>query len=92
MQNNYGFLFLADVGTTVAFVVIGLIVGAALGAFVGWILKNKSFIKKQGDIQKVTEKMLDDAREESKTIKKEAILEAKEQELKLRNDFEREAK
>ena len=41
---------------------------------------------------KITEKMLEDALEESKSIKKEAILEAKEQELKLRNDFEREAK
>ena len=36
--------------------------------------------------------MLDDAREESKSIKKEAILEAKEQELKIRNDLERESK
>lgn len=36
--------------------------------------------------------MLDDARVESKAIKKEAILEAKEQELKLRNEFERESK
>lgn len=91
-STNYGFLFLADTGTTVAFAIIALIVGAALGVFIGWVLKNKSFIKKQGDIEKVTEKMLEEAREESKTLKKEAILEAKEQELKLRNDFEREAK
>ena len=36
--------------------------------------------------------MLDDAREESKTIKREAILEAKEQEQRLRAEFERESK
>ena len=36
--------------------------------------------------------MLDDVREESRAIKKEAILEAKEQEIKLRNEFERESK
>ena len=89
---NYSSLFLAETGTTVLFAVIALILGIGGGLAVGWILKNVSFKKKQGDIQKLTEKMLDDAREESKSIKKEAILEAKEQELKLRNDFEREAK
>ena len=90
---NYGSLFLASVqiGTAVVIGVVGVII-VALAFTLGWILKNKSFIKKQGDIKTVTEKMLDDAREESKTIKKEAILEAKEQEIKLRNDFEKEAK
>ena len=36
--------------------------------------------------------MLDEAESESKALKKEAILEAKEQDLKLRNEFERESK
>ena len=94
MQNfNYGSLFLAsmETGTAILIAVIAAIVFAA-GVFVGILIKKKSFEKKQGDIQKVTDKMLDDAREESKKIKKEAILEAKEQELKLRNDFEKESK
>lgn len=95
MQNfNYGSLFLAsmETGTAILIAVIAAIVFAAAGGFVGVLIKKKSFEKKQGDIQKVTEKMLDDAREESKKIKKEAILEAKEQEIKLRNDFEKESK
>lgn len=95
MQNfNYGSLFLAsmETGTAILIAVIAAIVFAAAGVAVGILIKKKSFEKKQGDIQKVTEKMLDDAREESKKIKKEAILEAKEQELKLRNDFEKESK
>lgn len=95
MQNfNYGILFLSpmQISTAILLVVIAAIVFAGVGIFVGMVLKNKSFIKKQGDIQKVTDKMLEDAREESKNIKREAILEAKEQEQKLRNDFERESR
>ena len=95
MQNvNYGSLFLTGVELPyVILIVVGVAaLFAVVGILIGGFLKNKSFIKKQGDIQKVTEKMLEDAREESRAIKKEAILEAKEQELKLRNDFERESK
>ncbi len=93
---NYSSLFLANGGISVP-LLIGAIVAAALIAgaiclFLGMQLKKKSFEKKHGDIQKITEKMLDAAREESKSLKKEAILEAKEQELKLRNDFERETR
>ena len=36
--------------------------------------------------------MKEDAEQECKAIKKEAILEAKEQEIKLRNDFERDTR
>ena len=95
MQNfNYGSLFLAgmEVGMAILIAVLAAIVFGAVGVYVGMVLKNKSFIKKQGDIKEVTEKMLDDAREESKNIKREAILEAKEQEHKLRVEFERESK
>ena len=87
-----GSLFLMSEGLSVGLIIAAAVIFAVGGLVLGWFLKNNSFKKKQGDIQKVTEKMLDDAREESKTIKKEAILEAKEQELKMRNDFERESK
>ena len=95
MQNfSYSSLFLAgfEIGTVVAIVLVAAAL-VGVGCYIlGGFLKNKSFIKKQGDIQKVTDKMLEDAREESKTIKREAILEAKEQEHKLRVEFERESK
>ncbi len=94
MQNSsLGFLFLNVEPLTVALIaVVVAIVMATAGVFFGMFLKKKSFVKKQGDIQKVTDKMLEDAREESKKIKKEAVLEAKEQEIRIRNEFERESK
>ncbi len=95
MQNfNYGSLFLASMDLSIAIIiaVVAALVFAGLGVFTGYKIYKKSFSKKQGDIEKITAKMLDDAREESKTLKKEAILEAKEQELKLRNELERETK
>ena len=90
----YSPLFLAtlDPITIILGIVLVLALGIGGGVLLGMYLKNKSFVKKQGDIQKITDKMLDDAREESKKIKREAILEAKEQEHKLRQDFERESK
>jgi len=93
MQNTFSSLFLAVEPPIFIAVLVGVcVICLAGGVFAGWIIKNKVFVKKQGDIQKVTEKMLDDAREECKSIKKEAILEAKEQEIKLRADFEKESK
>ncbi len=88
-----GSLFLAvETGAFIAIIAaVAVVCGAALFT-IGWFLKKKSFEKKQGDIRKITDKMLDDAREEGKKIKKEAILEAKEQELKIRNDFEKESR
>ena len=79
MQNlTYSSLFLAPMegGTVALIAVLVAIAFGVLGCLLGWFLKKKSFDKKQGDIKKVTDKMLDDAREESKQIKKEAILES----------------
>lgn len=93
---HYGSLFLASgevsVGMLVIAIIVAVIVAGSACLVLGLQLKKKSFERKQGDIKKITDKMLDDAREESKSIKKEAILEAKEQEIKLRNDFERETR
>ncbi len=98
MQNfTYGSLFLATDNTILFIVVIAILVILAIAAFlVSWKMSAKSVLEKikkeQGDIEAQRNRMLDDVREESRAIKKEAILEAKEQEIKLRNDFEREAK
>ncbi len=97
MQNyNYGSLFLASEGISVPVLIIAIIVAVIVAGtaclFLGLQLKKKSFERKQGDIQKITEKMLESAREESESIKEKAILKAKEQALKLRDDFERESR
>ena len=91
MQNLlFSSLFLASSSTLLPVVVgiVAIIVGIGLGL---WI-KTLSFNKKEGDLKQMTEKMLEAAKEESKQIKKEAILEAKEQEHRMRSDFERESK
>ena len=97
MQNlNYGSLFLASGGALPWIVVAVVAVLAVVASVICWVLSGKSvtkkFEKEQGTIDAQRNRMLDDVREESKAIKKEAILEAKEQEIKLRNEFERESK
>lgn len=96
MQNfNYGSLFLAADASVVLYVLIGVI-ALAVGGVVSWLLTKKTlttkYEKENGDIESQRNRMLDDVREESRAIKKEALLEAKEQEIKLRNEFERESK
>lgn len=99
MQNfSYGSLFLNGMIDTTMFVIVIatlVILTIAIG-FVCWRISAKSYKrqyeKQYGDIETQRNRMLDDVREESRAIKKEAILEAKEQEIKLRNDFERETK
>jgi ribonuclease Y len=56
------------------------------------LVYKKSTDKKLGDVAARSKKMVDDATLECKALKKEAILEAKEQELKLRNEFEKESR
>ena len=92
----YSSLFLAPDSTLPWILVAVVVLLACIASFLCWRFSAKSLTKKfekdQGDIQAQRNKMLDDVREESRAIKKEAILEAKEQEIKLRNEFERESK
>ena len=92
MGNVFGSLFLISTGGAIGIAAAAFVVALAAGIGLGLSVHKKSYEKKVGEINQVVEKMLDDARAEGKTLKKEAILEAKEQELKIRNDFEREYK
>ncbi len=99
MQNiSYGSLFLSDTisGLTIAFIVL-TVIAAGVAVFFGLRLlsfkkKRNEEIKSLGTAKEQAQKIIDEANAQSKVIKKEAILESKEQELKLRNEFERECK
>jgi ribonuclease Y len=83
-----------EVGLIVGLIIAVLaIVAAGIVCFnFGSKYNAKQTEKRLGDVQTRTKKMIDDASQECKALKKEAILEAKEQELQLRNEFERETK
>ncbi len=96
-KSNYGFLFLSvDTGIFIGVVIATLVIAAALAGLLfyrfGAKKTSEKFKNEQGTLEELKARLLDEAREESRTIKKEAILEAKEQEIKLRNEFERESK
>lgn len=96
MQNlNVCSLFLA--GSTLPWILFAVMAVVAVcllvvGLKVGKKKVEDTYKKEKGTIEELKTKLLDDAREESRTIKKEALLEAKEQDLKLRADFERDTK
>ncbi len=89
---------LLDVSNGVAitlFILLPLI-GIAAGGVATWLfLKHVSKVKSERKLdeteQRVSE-MLESAKAECKQLKKEAILESKEQDLKRRNEFEQEMK
>ena len=86
------FLGAVDVAVTIIAAVLALAAGVAVGIFAGSKILQKKRESKIGSAEAVVAKMKEDAETECKRIKKEAILEAKEQDLKMRNDFERESK
>ena len=86
-------LFLSvSTGVFVGVLIAAILVVGAAAFFFGYLLYKKSTEKKLGEVSQRIKVMLDEAESESKALKKEAILEAKEQDLKLRNEFERESK
>ncbi|MDE7296132.1 MAG: Rnase Y domain-containing protein, partial [Clostridia bacterium] len=89
-------LLAVDTWMVIVFPLLALVVGAGAAAFLVWYLKDKNSKKKSAnkldETSKRVEEMLEAARAESKQLKKEAILEAKEQEIKRRNEFEQEMK
>ena len=89
----FGSLFLAAdglvIGLSVGLAVLAVVLAVA-GYFVGGILKKKEIDKRLGEVENRASKMIEDASLECKALKKEALLEAKEQGLQLKNEIERE--
>ncbi len=69
-----------------------LVIGLALGYFVGAAFYRKIVEAKLGAAKGTIDKMLDDAAKEAESQKKEALLEAKDEIFKLRSKAEDEAK
>ena len=102
--SSFGILFLTVSGGVFIGSLIAAVLVTVLLAIVGFIIyKKKNTEREIGEANSEAKKIVDDAkaegqkittsaREESKRVLKEAILEAKEQDLKLRNEFDRETK
>lgn len=88
-------LFLAsgsNTGLIIAIAAVCAVLVSTIGIFVGTKLTQKARDQKIGSYETVIARMKEEAEQECKALKKEAILEAKEADLKLRNEFERESK
>ena len=101
---SFGVLFLnVSVGVFIGSLAGAAALVAALAAILFAVYKKKNAEREIGEANAEAGRIVGDAkaeagkitaqaREESKRVLKEAILEAKEQDLKLRNDFDRETK
>ena len=91
-------LFLAsmDSGLAIGLIAVAAVVALCIGALVGILVYRKLTEKRLGKVRIREQKIIEDATKkaeaDAKAFKKEAILEVKEQELQLRNEFERDTK
>lgn len=96
MCNIASLLLAVPTGLAVALFVVLPIIGLAIGGAVAWVVLKKVSKKKSAqkldDTEKQVEELLKNAESESQRLKKEAILEAQEQEIRRRNEFEQEMK
>ena len=68
-----------------------LVGGAVASYFIGSFMRKKNIDKRLGEVEQRTSKMIEDASLECKALKKEALLEAKEQVLQQRKRNQKDA-
>lgn len=76
---------------TVTYVIIG-VTALAIGMLIGYILRKALGEKAIGSAEQKAQNLILDAENKSETIRKEVLIEAKEEAHKMRNDVEREVK
>ena len=92
MINSTSLLFCLSTGGIIG-LVIGIGVAAlVIGGFVGLIIHSSVTKKKIGNAKQVANKMVEDAIAQAKTLRKEAVLESKEEIHRERVEFDREVK
>ena len=88
LSNSVLLLAAPNIGWSILFMILGLLAGGVSGFFI-----YKSYaMKRIGSVKTEVAKQLEDSRLEAKTLRKEALLEAKEEQLRLRTEFEKEMK
>jgi ribonuclease Y len=75
--------------TMIILVVIGSI---ALGVLLGYLLRQRLFKNRQASSEMLSARIVDEAKKESETIKKEAVIQAKENLLKVKTEFEKDTR
>ncbi len=73
--------------------IILVIVGSiALGVLLGYLLRQRLFKNRQASSEMLSARIVDEAKKESETIKKEAVIQAKENLLKVKTEFEKDTR
>lgn len=88
MTSNFISLLAVSVGGTVGIAIATLVVGLAAG----YLVYRQYSKNKIGIAKAEAAKIIDEAHSEAKTTRKEALLEAKEEQHKIRAEFDKEAK
>ncbi|MBE6636426.1 MAG: ribonuclease Y [Ruminococcaceae bacterium] len=79
-------------GTEIIFCVIGVVVGLAIGAFIGNLYRKKVGEAKIGSAEEEAKRIVENGEKTAENLKKEALIEAKEKIIKDRNEAEKEIK
>lgn len=78
--------------STIYVVLLSIVAGGIVGAAAGYLLRLKQAQTRLQSMENLSQKILDDARREGETLKKEALLQAKDQLYQMKLDFESETK
>src|SRR5215471_1906510 len=68
----------------------GIVIGAVVAFAVGWLMRSRVAVARRNDAERQGQSLLEGARQEAETIKRTAVVEGKEETLRLRQQLERE--
>jgi len=71
-------------------VIGGIVLGAVVSFALGWAIRSRVAAGRRDDAERQAQAMVDDARREAENIKRTAVVEGKEETLRLRQQVERE--
>ncbi len=79
-------------GTSTIFGIIIVLVGLAIGALVGWVIRRMVAEKAIGSAELEAKRMKQNAEKDAEAKKREAIVAAKEEVMQIRNDLDKETR